>query len=471
MSTIVTADICVIGAGAAGLSVAAGAAQLNQKVVLVEQAEMGGECLNSGCVPSKALIRAARAAYDVKNADRFGVTAGNPTVNFASTMSYVHDVIAKIAPHDSVERFRNMGVTVLEGTAQFIDAGTVKVGNTRVTARYFVIATGSKPSIPSLRGLNAIDYHTNETIFKLTSRPQHLLILGGGAVGLEMAQTFRRLGSRVTLIEQQNCLQNEDAETLAPVLDKLRAEGVTLEEMCQVKSVRKEGRKIILKTDRGDLEGSHLLIAAGRKPNCDELNLDRAGVPLENGFIKTDHRLRTDRKNIYAVGDVTKFGGSTHSASEQAGIVIRNMLFKIPAKIKPQSFPQAVYTDPEYARLGLTEAAARAAGYSVSVLRWPFSANDRALAEGDTHGLVKVVAVPNGRVLGVSISGAHAGDLLAPWSLMIGRKLKLSHIAGLIAPYPTRGEASKRAAGDFYSRKLFTPSGRLLVKLLSFFGR
>lgn len=471
MSTTVTADICVIGAGAAGLSVAAGAAQLNQKVVLVEQAEMGGECLNSGCVPSKSLLRVAKAAYEVKNAGRFGVSGGTATVNFADAMRYVHDVIAQIAPHDSVERFRNMGVTILAGAGQFIDAKTVKVGSTRVTARYFVIASGSKPAIPSLRGLGTIDYHTNETIFKLTSRPQHLLIIGGGAIGLEMAQAFRRLGSRVTIVEQKSCLQNEDAETLAPVLDKLRGEGVVIEENCQVKSVRKEGRKIILKTDRGDIEGSHLLVAMGRKPNCDELDLDRAGVQLADGFIKTDYRLRTDSKNIYAVGDVTKFGGSTHSASEQAGIVIRNMLFKIPAKIRPQAFPQAVYTDPEYARLGLTEAAARAAGYPVSVLRWPFSANDRALAEGDTHGLVKVVALPNGRVLGVSISGAHAADLLAPWSLMMGRKLKLSHIAGLIAPYPSRGEANKRAASDFYSRKLFSSSGRLMVKFLSFFGR
>ncbi len=471
MSTSVTADICVIGAGAAGLSVAAGAAQLNQKVVLVEQAEMGGECLNSGCVPSKSLLRVAKAAYEVKNAARFGVAASTVNVNFADAMHYVQDVIAKIAPHDSVERFRDMGVTVLAGTGQFVDATTLKVGSTRVTARYFVIATGSKPAIPSLRGLGTVDYHTNETIFKLTSRPQHLLIVGGGAIGLEMAQAFRRLGSRVTVIEQKNCLQNEDRETLAPVLDKLRAEGVIIEENCQVKSIRKEGRKIILKTDRGDLDGSHILIATGRTPNCDELGLNNAGVQLADGFIKTDNRLRSDTKNIYAVGDVTKFGGSTHSASEQAGIVIRNMLFKIPAKINPQAFPQAVYTDPEYARLGLTEAAARAAGYPVSVLRWPFSINDRALAEGDTHGLVKVVAVPNGRVLGVSISGAHAADLLAPWSLLMGRKLKLSHMAGLIAPYPSRGEASKRAAGDFYSRKLFSSSGRLVVKLLSLFGR
>lgn len=462
-------DLCIIGGGAAGLSVAAGAAQLGQKVVLIEQNEMGGECLNSGCVPSKALLRAAKAAHDLKSGRRFGLEPNAGKVNFSETMDYVRSVIAIIAPHDSVERFRNLGVTVIEASAQFISPETVQAGSHKISARHFVIASGSKPIIPSIRGLSSVDYLTNETLFSLKSLPQHLLILGGGAMGLEMAQAFRRLGSKVTVIERLTCLAEEDREAISPIMDQLRDEGVTIVENCSVKSVQKTGRKIILKTSQAELTGSHLLLATGRQPNVSGLGLDRAGVSLEDGFVKTDLRLRTTNKSIFAIGDVTRHGGSTHAASDHAGIVIRNALFRLPARIRPAMVPRAVYTSPEYARIGMTETAARAAGHGVIASRWPFTENDRARCEDDQTGIVKVTCLPSGKILGAAICGANAADLLTPWSLALTRKMKLSHIAGLILPYPSRSEASKRAASDFYARKLFSAPTRLLIKVLNLF--
>lgn len=467
MKDVIFADLCVIGAGAAGLSVAAGAAQLGVNVVLVEANEMGGDCLNTGCVPSKALLHVGHIAYQASKGAALGISGLSPKSNYAAAMSYVQSVIEGIAPIDSVERFQNLGVHVIKARAQFIGPDQIQAGDNIVQAKRFVIATGARASVPPIKGLSDLPYLTNETLFKGKAKPGHLLILGGGAVGLEMAQAHIRLGAKVTLIERDVCLPTEDRDMVAPILDQLRAEGVTILEKCYVKSAEMVGRKVVLKTSKLDITGSHVLVATGRKPNTETLGLEQANVVLDNGFVETDARLRSSNKRIYALGDVVRGAGSTHGASYQAGIVIRNALFRLPAKQSLALMPRAVYTSPEYARVGLNESEAVRENIKYRVARWPFEENDRARAESGTAGHVKVIITPGGKILGAAITGTMAADLLTPWSLAMSNKLKLSAMAGVIVPYPTRSEAGKRAAGDFYGRKLFSARGRMVVKIIN----
>jgi len=474
-----TVDLCVIGAGAGGLTVAAGASQLGAKTVLIEAGEMGGDCLNYGCVPSKALLAAAHAAKAMRDGARFGLANGPAeAVDFRRVHDHVRGVIEAIAPQDSGERFEGLGVRVIRAAARFTGPRELQAGEIRLRARRFVIATGSRPAVPPIPGLDRVPYHTNETIFGLTDLPEHLLVIGGGPIGCELAQAYRRLGARVTILEAANLLPKDDPEPVDLLRRRLRSEGVDLYEQARVTAVENAaGGGIVAHVEQGGdrkaIAGSTLLVAAGRRPTVKGLNLEAAGVAYtERDGIAVDHRLRTTNRRIYAVGDVTGRHRFTHMAAYEAGIVIRNALFRLPAKIDDRAVPWVTFTDPELAHVGLTEAQARtrAGRGGIRVLRWPFAENDRAQAERATDGFVKAVTTPRGRILGATIVGARAGELIHLWALAIGQDLKIGAIANMIAPYPTLGEASKRAAGSFYMPALFSERTRRLVRFLGLFG-
>jgi len=471
MTETIRCGLCVIGAGSGGLSVAAAAAQMGVDTVLVERDAMGGDCLNTGCVPSKALLAAAKAAQGMRTAGRFGVTGPEPAIDFAAVHAHVHRTIAAIAPHDSQERFEGLGVRVIRAPARFVDAGTVEAGGVRIRARRFVLATGSRPLAPPIPGLDSVPYLTNETVFERTTAPGHLIVLGGGPIGVEMAQAHRRLGARVTVVEKQSLLPKDDPELVEIVRCRLTAEGVDLIEGTGVASVGRAGDGVAVVLENGRrIAGSDLLVAAGRRANVEDLGLEAAGIGTTKGGITVDARLRTSNRRAYAVGDVTGGPAFTHMAGFQAGIVVRNALFRWPARADRAAVPWVTYSDPELAHVGLTEAQARARHGDVRVLRAPFAESDRARAEGAAEGLAKVVALPGGRILGASIAGAHAGEQIALWCLALSKGMRVHDVAGLLLPYPTLAEAGKRAAGAFFTPVLFGPRTRLLVRFLSWFG-
>ncbi|HVO14868.1 MAG TPA: FAD-dependent oxidoreductase [Alphaproteobacteria bacterium] len=474
MGETIDADICVIGAGSGGLTVAAGAALLGVQTVLIERAHMGGDCLNFGCVPSKALLAAAAAAEEVRGARRFGIEAGEPRIDFARVHDHVHGVIAAIAPVDSVERYEGLGAQVLRAQARFTGPGELEAGGTRVRARRFVIATGSRPSVPPIPGLAEMPYLTNETIFEKKAAPEHLIVIGGGPIGVELAQAHRHLGARVTLLEAQTLLANDDPELVDLLRLRLRADGIDVREGVKIARVERAGNgvAVVLDGEGGAqrLMGSDLLVATGRRPNVEDLGLEAAGVAVAKRGVQVDARLRTTNKRIYAVGDVAGAYQFTHIAGYHAGIVLRNALFRLPAKVDYRAVPWVTFTRPELAHVGLTEAAARAAHGAVRVLRWPFADNDRAQAEKLTDGLIKVVVGKRGRVLGASILGAHAGELILPWVMAVKSRAKIGLLANVIAPYPTLSEVSKRAAGSYYLPGLFSDRTKKIVGFLRRFG-
>ncbi|BBK35346.1 dihydrolipoamide dehydrogenase [Allostella sp. ATCC 35155] len=471
----IEADICVIGAGAAGLGVAAGAVQMGARTVLIEKGTMGGDCLNTGCVPSKALLAAARAAFAVADAARFGIDAGPASVDFARVRRHVDGTIAAIAPHDSEARFAGLGVTVIRAAARFTGPGAVEADGREIRARRFVIASGAEPAVPDIPGLESVPYLTNEQLFRQADLPEHLLIIGGGPVGIEMAQAHRRLGSRVTLLERGTILKRDDPELVAVVRQRLTDEGVTIREGVHISAIAGQSGRVSValsgQAGSGPVVGSHLLVATGRRPRVADLGLEVAGVTFSAVGITVDRRLRTSNRRIFALGDAVDGGWRfTHMAGYQAGIVLRNALFRWPARVDIRAVPRVTYSDPELAAVGCSEAEARALGYPVRVLRAPFSENDRARAEGRTEGLVKVVIGRRGRILGAAIVGPHAGELIQPWILAIGRGLGIGAMAGMVAPYPTLGEAGRRAAGDWFAPTLFGPGMRRLVRLLGRLG-
>jgi pyruvate/2-oxoglutarate dehydrogenase complex dihydrolipoamide dehydrogenase (E3) component len=460
-------DICVIGAGSGGLSVAAGAVQMGARVVLIEAGEMGGDCLNAGCVPSKALIAAAKVAEAQRRGFR-GVAGVEPAVDFGAVKDHVAAVIAQIAPVDSQERFEGLGCTVIRAFARFTGPREVEAGGQTIRARRFVIATGSRPFVPPVQGADTVPYFTNETIFALRERPAHLVVIGGGPIGIEMAQAHRRLGCAVTVVEGAQVLGREDPELAAFVIDALKAEGIRLIEGQPV--VRLAGSAGAVEVTLGDgtqVKGSHLLMAVGRKVALDGMGLEAAGIAYTPKGVTVDARLRSSNRRVYAVGDAAGGLQFTHVAGWHAGIVIRQAMFALPAKADPRAIPRATYTDPELAQVGLTEAEARAAhGERLTVVRAEFSHNDRAIAEGKAKGLIKVMVV-KGRPVGASIVGPQAGELIGFWALAISARLKLSAVAGMVAPYPTLGEVSKRAASAYFSPKLFaSPAVKRIVRLV-----
>jgi len=480
MSKTLEADLCIIGAGSGGLSVAAGASQMGARVVLIEKGKMGGDCLNYGCVPSKAMIAAADAADAVRHAGRFGVNGHEPAVDYPALRDHLRGVIAAIAPHDSVERFEGLGVTVIQAAGRFTGPREVVAGDVTVKAKRFVIATGSTAAVPPIPGLASVPFLTNETVFDLGERPEHLIVIGGGPIGAELAQAQRRLGARVSLLEMAKVLGKDDPEVTDVARRRLVGDGVAIHEGISIKEVAPEGNGIAVELERDGEEirlvGSHLLVAAGRKANVDGLGLEAAGVVHSAKGIEVDARLRSSNKRIFAAGDVALVEGLgayqfTHVAGYHAGIIIRNALFKLPAKVNYDALPWVTYTDPEIAHVGLTEAQARQKhGDKIRVLRWSFAENDRAQAERATEGLVKVVVGARGRVLGASIVGPQAGELLHPWVLAISQGLKIGALANMIAPYPTLGEVNKRAAGSYYTPSLFSERTKKIVRFLQWLG-
>lgn len=449
-------DILVIGAGSGGLSVASGAAQMGARTVLLEGHKMGGDCLNYGCVPSKALIASAKAAHAQANSGRFGVANVAPDVDYAAAMDHVQDVIATIAPNDSVERFEGLGVEVIREFGEFISPTEVQAGDTVIKARRIVIATGSSPLVPPIPGLDSVPYLTNETLFDLRERPDHLLIVGGGPIGMEMAQAHRRLGCKVSVIEGAKALANDDPELAAVVLDTLRGEGIEIAEDALAAEIRgKPGAIEVEAKDGRVFKGSHLLMAVGRKSNVERLNLDAAGIATTKRGIKVDERLKTTNSRVYAIGDVAGGLQFTHLANYHAGVVIRSAVLGLPAKAKSVHVPWVTYTAPELAQVGLTEAQAREKfGARLEVVRHDYAENDRAIADRETAGLIKVMVV-RGRPVGASIVGTQAGELIGLWALALANDMKMSQIAGMVAPYPTIGEVNKRAAGAYFSPRLF----------------
>lgn len=466
----IKADICVVGAGAGGLSVASVAAQLGARVVLVEKSAMGGDCLHAGCVPSKAMLAAAAEAAHMRRASRFGVLPQSWRVDWTRVRGHVRQVIERIAPHDSQERFESLGVRVIRAHGRFEDGRTLRAGTARVRARFFVLATGSSPFVPNIEGLSQIDFLTNENIFTCTDTIEHLLVVGGGPIGLEMAQAHRRLGAEVTVVEGARALARDDREMAAVVLARMRREGVRIYEHAEVRRVARQGKDVVARVCHEGREitltGSHLLVATGRKPNVRGLSLENAGIEYGRQGIVVDRRLRTSNHRVFALGDVVGPYPFTHMASYQAGVVLRNMLFRIPAKVDYSAVPWVTYTDPELAQVGLTEDEAKARGLRVRVLRWDMRENDRAQTELREEGGVKVVVGRRGRILGATIAAACAGEWIQPWVLALSQRLRIGAMADMIAPYPTLAEANKRVAGQYFADTLFSPWSQRLVRWL-----
>ncbi len=456
--TRIKTDICIIGAGSGGLSIAAGASQMGAKVVLLEGHLMGGDCLNFGCVPSKALIAAGKQAYAMGHTGDLGIKAVDPDIDYAAAKDHVRNVIDTIAPVDSQERFEGFGVHVIREFGRFISETEVQAGENVIEARRFVIATGSGPFVPPIPGLDSVDVYTNENIFDLRERPDHLLVIGGGPIGMEMAQAHRRLGCKVTVIEGMKAMGKDDPEMAEIVLDKLRGEGIEIVENASAEKVSKGGEGVIVHTSQGDFSGTHLLMAVGRKVNIDKLDLEKANVEYDRA-VKVGADLRSvSNKKVYAVGDAAGGLQFTHVAGYHAGVVIRSILFGLPSKQRTDHIPWATYTDPELAQVGLTEAQAKEQhGDKLEVVRFPYHENDRAIAEGKTTGLIKVMVV-KGRPVGASIVGSMAGELIGMWAMAIANKMKMSAIASTVLPYPTVSEINKRAAGAYFSPRLFDSS-------------
>ena len=476
MAETLTPDICVIGGGSGGLSVAAAAAAFGVPTVLIERHKMGGDCLNTGCVPSKALLAAARRAALMQNSGAFGVTAQGVAIDFAKVHEHVQRVIAAIAPVDSVERFTGLGVRVIQGHASFKDHKTVVVGDKyEIRARRFVIASGSTPAVPPISGLDQGPYFTNESIFNLTALPKHLIVIGAGPIGLELAQAFRRLGSAVTVCEAAQPLAKDDPECAAIVLDQLEREGVVLRSGVKVSRVAYTvgSVSVTIEGTGGDetLEGTHLLVAAGRKATTAGLDLEAAGVAYDRAGIFVNQQLKTANKRVYAIGDAA--AGQlqfTHAANYHAGLVIRNALFRLPVRVNNDAIPWVTYTEPELAQTGLSEAAARKRGIRIRILRWPYHDNDRAQAERETHGHIKVITTAKGKILGATIVGAQAGELISAWTLAIAQGLNIRAFTGFVLPYPTLSEIGKRAAIDYFTPSLTSPWVRRIIAWLRILG-
>lgn len=461
-----THDLVVIGAGAAGLTAAGGAARLGLRVALIERDRMGGECLNSGCVPSKALLAAARRAHLLRAGGAMGVAGGGVAVDYAGVRAHVQGAIAAIAPHDSPERFQAWGVEVIQGEARFVGRRAVEVGDRVLRAPRVVIAAGSRPAVPDIEGLHRVPFLTNETLFDLAVLPRHLVILGAGSVGLEMAQAFRRLGAAVTVIEAGQALARDDAEAVAAVLQQLAAEGVTVRTGTRATRVSAVPEGVRVDTSPGEaVTGSHLLLAVGRRPSLDGLGLDAAGVAAEADGITVDRRRRTSNPAVFAIGDCRAGPRLTHAAGYEGTVAVMNIALGLPAAADA-ALPAVTFTDPELAQLGLTEKAARERYGRVRVDRVAFADNDRAVADGETAGFLKVIRA-RGRLVGVTVVGAGAGELLLPWTLAMRGKASLWAVSGTVVAYPTRSEASKAAAFAAYEGLIFGRAARGWARVLA----
>jgi pyruvate/2-oxoglutarate dehydrogenase complex dihydrolipoamide dehydrogenase (E3) component len=479
MAEQLTPDLCVIGAGAAGTSVAKAAVALGATVVLIEKGRMGGAHLNTADVPSKAMIAAGRRAEAFRASEAFGVKAAKPGVEYDQMNDHVHRVIDTLAPNDSRERFVGAHVRVIEGEARFLDGRTVALGPAEdikfeVRARRFVIATGSKPAVPAISGLDQCPYYTNENIFDARERPKHLIVLGAGSSGLELAQAFRRLGSEVTVLEiAPQPLAKEDPECVAVVLDALAREGVTIRsgvKVERVRTLRQRVEVVLAGATEETIQGTELLVATGRQPNIEGLDLDAARVKHDETGITVNKRFGTSNRRIYAIGDVIGLSPFTHSAEHQAALLIKHLMFRLPVSMRVDEIPRVTFTEPELAHVGLDETAAREQYGAVRLLRWPYHDNDRAQAEREIRGHIKVVTDPKGLILGVTIVGAAASEQISTWTLAINHGLNIRAFAELVVPYPTYTEVGKRAAISFFAPNLSTSWLRRFLNVLRRLG-
>jgi len=462
-------DVVVIGGGPGGLVIASVAGQLGLRVTLIEKSEhLGGDCLHSGCVPSKTLINTARLAHRMRQAAQLGLTACDPEIDINRVLDRVDSVITHIQQHDDPERFRRYGCDVRFGAARFLNAHEVTVNEEVIRAKRFVIATGSQPVVPPIPGIAEVGYDTNETIFKRRELPPRLAVIGGGPVGVELAQAFSRLGSRVTIVESADrILPVADSEVSAALRQVLEAEGITLRLSCQVANARRDGdsRQLFL-TNGESVECERILVAAGRRPAVFGLGLDEAGVEHNAKAVVVDACLRTSQPHIYAVGDVCGPYQFTHMAEYQAGIVLASLLFRVPRKVDYRVIPSVVYTDPEAAQLGLTEQEAQVQGLHYEVARFPISEIDRAITDGNDEGFLKILIV-RGRVAGASLVGAHAGELIHELALAMQVKAKAGDISRMIHAYPTLSQIHRRAINARYASRLYSGKVRLLARLIN----
>ncbi|MDT8388456.1 MAG: FAD-dependent oxidoreductase [Thiogranum sp.] len=451
-------DLVVIGAGSGGLVSAYIGAAVKARVSLIEKHRMGGDCLNTGCVPSKALIRSARFLSHVRRAREFGFNSANVDYDFAHIMERVQRVIRKVEPHDSIERYTALGVDCIQGEATITSPYTVEVDGRSLTTRNIIVATGGRPAVPPIPGIETIDYLTSDNIWDLRELPGRLLVLGGGPIGCELAQCFARFGSHVIQLERASrLLANEDAEFSRMVMERFESEGIELRLGHTAKAFRLDnGRKILVAEHQGgnvEIEFDELLLAVGRQANSRGFGLEALSVPLrENGTIEVNEYLQTSYPNIYAVGDVTGPWQFTHTAAHQAWYAAVNSLFGTFRKFRVDYsvIPRATFTDPEIARVGLNEQEARQKDIPYEVTTYPIDDLDRAIADEEAHGLVKVLTVPGkDRILGVTIAGEHAGDLIAEFVTAMRHGLGLNKILGTIHIYPTLAEANKYVAGNW----------------------
>lgn len=464
-----TRDLAVIGGGAGGLVVASVASQLGLKVTLIErQSVLGGDCLHYGCVPSKALIHAAKVAALMRRGAEFGLPAQAPEVDLGAVSDRIQEVIGRIQRHDDPERFRGYGCEVLLGEpANFVSPHELRVGKKTVHARRCVIATGSRPAIPPIPGLVEAGYLTNLDVFGLRTLPRRLVVLGGGPIGVELAQAFARLGSSVAIVERMpRLLPQEDAELTEVLRAGLASENIAVHISTNVERVDRNGStKIVRCGDASVLEADAVLVAAGRRPNLEGLGLEAAQVRYGPRGIEVDARLRSSRRHIYACGDVCGPYAFTHTAEYQAGIVIANAVFRVPKSADYRVVPRVTFTDPELAQVGLTENEARARGINPEVLRFPFAGIDRALTEHEERGLVKLVT-HRGKLLGASLLGPHAGELVHEIALAMKTGASIATLSATIHAYPTLAQIHRRAANAALGPKLFSPATRRLVRWL-----
>jgi len=471
MTKALTPDICVIGSGAGALAVATGAAAYGADVALVDNSagNPGGDTLALA-----ALLAAARQAQAVREAKKFGVSEIEPEIDFKLAIAQAKAVEGDAAPDFSTERLATLGIARISGIASFSGRNRLVVGGTEIRARRYVLATGCRPVVPSIPGLEEVGYLTTDTVLDVGRRPGHLVVIGGDDWGLALAQAFRRLGSQVTLVAEQ-LLPDEDREMVAVITRKLHAEGVVIREGEKVTAVERRGKTSVkLLVDgksgaAGEIDGSQILVASGSAPDAASLDLKKARVALRGNAVDVSAMLRTTNRRIYAIGGVTGARPCAHGEQHQASLVLKALLFRLPAKDRA-ILSRVVPTDPELAHVGQTEDAARRRHRRVTVLRWPYADNDRARAERRTEGHVKLVVSRRGEILGATIAGADASALIGPWTLAVARKLSLEDMAGAVPPHPTFAEIGKNAAMSYFAGEARNPIARSIVRMLRVFG-
>ncbi len=471
---ILRPDICVVGASAGGLALARAAAAMGAPVALVEKDGMAGDRLNVGRLPANALIASGRAAQTMRVAGRYGIRAVEPRVDFSAVRAGIQGVISTIAPDQALAHLEALGVQVIQGVGRFVDRNTLEVGDRRIQARRFVLATGSSPSIPRLPGLETVRFLTDENVLESAVAPSRLVVVGGGSVGVTLAQAYRRLGAEVTILEADRMLSRWDPELATVVRDALAQEGILSREGARINRIEPRGDGVRVMIQHGSIEepidGSHLLIATGRSPNVEGLGLELANVAFDHDGVTVDKNLRATNRRVYAIGDVAGGAGSTQAAHYHAGQVLRAILFRLPSRANPVAIPRILGTSPEIAVAGLDERRARERHRNIRVLRSPYSGNDRARADREPAGHIKIIAGGNGRILGAGIVGTGAGELIGLWQLAIVNRMKIGDIAALVPPYPTLSDVSRRAAIAGLSRGLRSPWPGRIMRFLRRFG-